>query len=238
MNSPSASGGQASGGAVVVNVGRVDEFDGDSEDWPLYQEQLEQYFVANDVTRDEKKRAILLSVCGRKTYRVLRNLTTPDKPADKGFAELCTLLSQHFSPKPSEIAQSFKFPSHHRNTGESVSEYVAGLRRLTEHCNFGDTLDRRIRDQLVCGINDDHIQRRLLSESSLTLDSAIKLARGFESAMRDVADIKGSKSAVGSSRRSHGHASGGSTFIRTCERPREMFPLWFRSAHCEELSLP
>lgn len=127
MNPSSASGGQASGGAVVVNIGRVDEFDGDSEDWPLYQEQLEQYFVANDVTRDEKKRAILLSVCGRKTYRVLRNLTTPDKPADKGFAELCTLLSQHFSPKPSEIVQSFKFHSHHHNTGESVSEYVAGL---------------------------------------------------------------------------------------------------------------
>ena len=66
----------------------VVEFDGDSEDWPLYQEQLEQYFVANGVTRDEKKRAILLSVCGEKTYRVLRNLMTPDKPADKGFAEL------------------------------------------------------------------------------------------------------------------------------------------------------
>ena len=96
MNSSSTSGGQVSGGAFVVNVGRVDEFDGDSEDWPLYQEQLEQYFVANDVTCDKKKRGILLSVCGRKTYRVLRNLTTPDKPADKGFAEFCTLLSQLF----------------------------------------------------------------------------------------------------------------------------------------------
>ena len=43
-----------------------------------------------------------------------------------------------------------------------MSTYVSELRSLAEHCNFGAMLDLMLRDRLVCGINDDAIQRRLL----------------------------------------------------------------------------
>lgn len=64
-------------------------------------------------------------------------------------------------PKPSVIVERFKFHSKVRQQGQSVTSFVADLRRLTEHCDFGTTLDDMIRDRLVCGINDDRIQRRL-----------------------------------------------------------------------------
>ena len=63
--------------------------------------------------------------------------------------------------------QRFKFNSRFRQPGESVSNFVSELRSLAEFCNFGSTLDDMLHDRLVCGINDDNIQRRLLSEDKL-----------------------------------------------------------------------
>ena len=63
--------------------------------------------------------------------------------------------------------------------------YVAELHSLTEHCNFGSTLNTMLRDRLVCGVNNDSIQKRLLSESALTFEDALKIATSMESATRN-----------------------------------------------------
>ena len=33
-----------------------------------------------------------------------------------------------------------------------MAQYLAELRKLTEHCDFRDNLDEALRDRLVCGI--------------------------------------------------------------------------------------
>ena len=48
-----------------------------------------------------------------------------------------------------------------------------------------------IRDRLVVGIADSHIQRKLLSEEILTLDAATKIALSMEAANRNVASMSG-----------------------------------------------
>ena len=77
------------------------------------------------------------------------------------------------------MVQRWKFNSRDRRQGESVVEYVAELRRLAQDCNFGDTLTVMLRDCLVCGINEDSIQRRLLSEDVRTFDTALKKAQAM-----------------------------------------------------------
>ncbi|KAK0149179.1 hypothetical protein N1851_010298 [Merluccius polli] len=131
---------------------------------------------------------ILLSSVGSQTYSLMRNLVSPAKPGDKTFDELVKLLKDHFNPKPSEIVQRFKFNSRNRKHGETVMEYVAVLRKLAQDCNYGDKLSEMIRDRLVCGIGDDRIQHRLLSEPDLTFDKALKLAQAIETASKDVKD--------------------------------------------------
>ena len=54
-------------------LGRIDEFDGNKDDWPQYVERLGYFFDANGIA-DEKKRAVFLSVIGATTYKTLRNL--------------------------------------------------------------------------------------------------------------------------------------------------------------------
>ena len=125
----------------MATHGHSGEFDRRAEDWTAYCERLEQYFLANDVADGDKKRAILLSVCGAGTYQLIRNLVATDKPTDKSFAAIVKLVQDHYTPPPSAIVQRFKFHSRSQKDGESIAEFVAELRRLSEHCQFGTSLD-------------------------------------------------------------------------------------------------
>ena len=120
-------------------LGRVEEFDGNRDDWPEYVERVEHFFLANGIESAEKKRAVFLSVIGPSTHKTLRNLVSPDKPGDKPYKDLVATLSKHFKPAPSEIVERFKFHSRSRLPGESVAAFVAELRALAEFCNFGTT---------------------------------------------------------------------------------------------------
>jgi hypothetical protein len=68
---------------------------------------------------------------------------------------------------------------------------MAELRTLSEHCEFGASLDEMLRDRLVCGVNEDRIQRRLLAEPVLDLKKALEIAHGMETAAKDARDLKG-----------------------------------------------
>ena len=47
-----------------------------------------------------------------------------------------------------------------------------------------NTLEEMLHDRLVCGINDEHIQRRLLAEHSLDFKKALKIATSIETAVK------------------------------------------------------
>eukprot|EP00731_Ephydatia_muelleri_P025047 Em0017g130a len=64
--------------------------------------------------------------------------------------------------------------------GENVAQFVAELRRIAQHCEFGPALDDMLRDRLVCGLRDDKVQRRLLADSQLTFAKAFEVAQASE----------------------------------------------------------
>lgn len=82
------------------------------------------------------------------------------------------------------IVERFKFHWRVRAKEESIAFYVATLRQLSEFCDFKDSLSDMLRDRLVCGVNDERIQRRLLTEAELTFDRALHLAQAAESAQK------------------------------------------------------
>ena len=48
-----------------------------------------------------------------------------------------------------------------------------------------------LRDRLVCGIKDEHIQHCLLSEDKLTLQKAMEIALGLEAASKNAKMLQG-----------------------------------------------
>jgi hypothetical protein len=135
-------------------IGSVGAFEEGAESWTLYQERLEQFFLANDIA-DVKKRAVLLSICGKSTYQLVSSLLAPQKPADASYASICEKLKNHYDPKPPELVLRSRFYDRSRRAGESVADFLADLRRLAKDCNFGSLLESRLRDRLALGINND-----------------------------------------------------------------------------------
>ena len=142
-----------------------------------------QYFVANGIIEEgDTRRAVLLSSCGAPTYQLIRNLAAPAKPMDKSFTQIVDLVREHHQPCPSVIVQRFNSHSRMQQPTESVSDFVAQLRKLSEHCDFGETLQDMLRDRLVCGCKDQHLQCKLLAEADLKFDTAVKIAKAMETA--------------------------------------------------------
>ena len=123
---------------------------------------------------------------GPTTYKLLRSMLAPTMLWEVDFADIVKVLLDHYYPKPSEIVSHFKFYNSSRNPRETVSMFISEVTALVRFCNFGSSLDAMIRDRLVCGINDEQIQKQLLSEGdTLTLTKAMTLAQAIETATKD-----------------------------------------------------
>ncbi|XP_063636134.1 uncharacterized protein LOC134806743 [Cydia splendana] len=171
-------------------VGKIAPFDMDKDCWDLYVERLEQYFIANTVSESVKV-ATLITVVGRDAYELMVNLCTPARPATKTFDQLKAIMKSHLQPKPSVLAERFKFRQRRQASDESIAEYVAALKKMSMTCNFGaDSLQDNLRDQFVCGLSKDVIRQRLFAEEEITFEKAFKLAVTIDSAETESAVIE------------------------------------------------
>lgn len=99
------------------------------------------------------------SSVGTSTFAILRNIIVPNTLKDISYEDL---LKKKNSQCPSKIGERFKFQKQLRKQGQKIADFVRNLRRLSELCNFGNTLNDRLRDQLVfC------IENRLLNTAKI-----------------------------------------------------------------------
>ena len=94
------------------------------------------------------------------------------------------------APKLLVIAERFRFHKRDQKDGERVSTYLAELRKLAEHCQFGDYLNDALRDRFACGLRAGSIQKRLLAEDKLTLKKATEMAIAMETAAKDAIELQ------------------------------------------------
>lgn len=164
----------------------------------IYQERLEQFLAANAVPEDDesRRRAILLNSCGKATYHIIRNLVSPKRPSETAYRVICEKLRQHFNPRPTVTVQRYRFNIRVQQQEEDIATFVSKLRELSEHCDFKNTLDEQLRDRLVCGVSDERIKRRLLTDTDLTFQKAFDVARNMETAGQNLTMVQSNTSAV------------------------------------------
>ena len=71
------------------------------------------------------------------------------------------------------MVERYKFNCRDRALEESVAQYLAAMRALAEHCEFGDALEEHLRDRLVFGINNVQLGQRLLAEKDTSYKSLV-----------------------------------------------------------------
>lgn len=75
------------------------------------------FFKANEIERDSKKWAILLSSFVAETYNAVKSLAIPMKPAEKYFKEIVDLLKEHQIPEPNKITERSKCNTRDKKEG-------------------------------------------------------------------------------------------------------------------------
>ena len=115
---------------------------------------------------NEKKVPAILSLMGPKS------LYAPAKPGEQSYIDIVKILKDHLNPKPLEIAERFRFHKWNQKEGKSVGDFVAGIRKLSRNCNFGEFQENMLRDRLVCGLKSEHIHYKLLAQADLTFAKA------------------------------------------------------------------
>ncbi len=81
--------------------------------------------------------------------------------------------------------------------GETIADYEAALRNLAKNfAEFEDYLEKALRDRFVCGIRNESIRRRLLTEKALTLTKAVEQALSMEAAERNAQSFSGTESSI------------------------------------------
>ena len=55
-----------------------------------------------------------------------------------------------------------------QEASETIGDYNTALRKLVIYWNFGEPLDEELQDRMVCGLQNETVQRHLLTKLDLT----------------------------------------------------------------------
>ena len=218
---------------MAGHIGNIAVFQPEAKSMPAYLERMDLFLIANDIAAD-KRVPVFLSLVGGATYGLLRNLCSLAKPQDKSYTELTSLLTQHYEPEPLIIAERFHFHRRDQAADESISVYIAELRRLATTCKFDKAfLDESLRDRFVCGLKSEAIQRRLLSEEKLLLKKAVETALAMESAEKNTKSLKPSLDSAGIQKLYRDrHNAKSSPCYRCGRKDHDSQDCQFRTARC------
>lgn len=108
-------------------IGHLREFNPKTSDWSVFKRRLTNYFLANEITDDKKKSAVLLNIFNEDAYKLIFDLCLPTEPEDKTYVELVSLLSEHFKPSLTVFAARSKFYEARKVSSENAREWAARL---------------------------------------------------------------------------------------------------------------
>ena len=154
----------------------------EKEKWKRWKKRWEAFTVVTKLTSQSKQHqtACLTYALSDEVQDVVENLPYEQESDKDDIKKIITLLEQHYAGETNEIFESYKFFQRDQHEEETLTEYVAALRKLAATCNFGDLKERLIRDRIVCGIRNKALQAALLEDGKLTLKKCVDKCKAAE----------------------------------------------------------
>ena len=151
------------------------------QDWFTRMEAAHSLLEASSGHTVEKK-TFLLATAGSKASTLLKDLLAPldISHASVDYEKIKETLTLHLKDQHLEIAERCNFYSAHQASRESASDFYSRLKKLSEHCNFGSSLQSMLRDRMVLGCRSLEARKRLLQEEPLTLEKVRETLAVFE----------------------------------------------------------
>ena len=143
---------------------RFETFVPDKDNWKYYLERFELEMSLLQLNGDELvsyRRDLLLRSIGSELYRTVAEHFNPKSVSTLTYSELTTFLTSHNTKPVSYIIARCEFGQCVRDSNMSIAEFLAKLRSLAPDCQFGATLDERLRDQFLIGLKNPSMLERI-----------------------------------------------------------------------------
>ena len=166
------------------SVGSVKPFDVSQPDnWARYLTHVDLHFRANGYSAYPlaTQRDIFLSLAGDDVFDIVLSLTDPVPYETKTKAEIVELLSAYFTPRDMVLINTFRFGTRSQKPEETAAEYSTALRAMAKGCEYGQYLERALRDRFVIGLHNANVRESLFKRGrELTFQEAIAFATTSE----------------------------------------------------------
>ncbi|XP_073967423.1 uncharacterized protein [Choristoneura fumiferana] len=150
--------------------------------WRKWKTQFELFIKASGVHKEETavQASLLINLIGSDGFDVYQTFTFGKESDRDDVKALLKKFDEYFGVKSNVTLARYNFFTRDQEHGETISQYVVALKLLSKKCEFQSLEDSLIRDRIVCGINNGVVRDRMLRESDLTLDKAIKICEADE----------------------------------------------------------
>ncbi|CAI6345745.1 unnamed protein product [Macrosiphum euphorbiae] len=173
----------------MAKIGNIEEFKlQQEEDFETWVERLELYMLVNKIK--ENKAAIFLTLIGSEGYKVLKSLCTPELPKDVEYEKLVSNMKDYLQPKVSILAERSKFRNCLQENNETITEFMTKLQKLSILCGFGNNLEEALRDQIVHGVSDRMLKKKLCEEPNLTYGRTKEICQAHEGAEKSLENFQ------------------------------------------------
>ncbi|XP_063907802.1 uncharacterized protein LOC135125945 [Zophobas morio] len=161
-----------------------------AENWKFWVQKFQNYLVASETIKksEELQCAQLRHYIGDEGLRIFN---TFEIEADKKgkIGNLIEKFTEYFTPKTNLVYQRHKFLTRKQTQGETTQYYVTELKNLAKNCKWGEIENDLICNVLICGLISEKLRKRLLEDSEMKLDKAIRVCLSVEESQKQNQEI-------------------------------------------------
>ncbi|CAB4027350.1 Transposon Tf2-6 poly, partial [Paramuricea clavata] len=147
--------------------------------WRRWKRAFELFVVGKGITDKTQKRALMLHCAGMDVQDIFDTL--PDNGNANDYDKAIEALDTYFNPAVNVPYERHMFRRMSQEESETIDQFVTRLKQKALSCDYGDSSDEFIRDQVIDKCRSVALRRKLLERGqTLTLKQLQEISRAHE----------------------------------------------------------
>ena len=163
-----------------INIPAPAPFDSKKDDWDQWIKRFHVYETATQRdTMPEKVRIMtLIYIMGGNASDVYESFKLSSE--QNTYNSVVKKFKEHFKGKVVLVFERTQFVRRMQGEKEPVMSFIEDLQRRSDLCKFGELRDDMLHTQIIAGLRDSRVRRRLMADDSKTLDQVIADVKAAE----------------------------------------------------------
>ena len=156
-----------------INIPAPAAFDSKKDDWDQWIKRFSVYEAATqrDDLPDKVRIMTLIYIMGGNASDIYDSFKLNSD--DKTYDNVLKKFKEHFKGKIVLVFERTQFVRRMQGEKEPVMSFIEDLQRRADLCKFGDLRDDMLHTQIIAGLGDSRLRRRLMADDSKTLNQVI-----------------------------------------------------------------